>query len=61
MKVNGQLHASAAWPLQREPPLPPSTAGWVGARASQDAVANRRSSFPGQGSKHESLVVQPIA
>jgi len=35
MKVNGQLCVSAAWPLQKEPPLPPSTAGWVGARASQ--------------------------
>jgi hypothetical protein len=53
--------ASAALPLQKEPPLPPSTAGWEGARASQDTVENRRISFPGQGSKHNSLVVQPIA
>jgi hypothetical protein len=61
MKVNGQLHASAAWPLQKEPLVPPSTVGWAGARAIQDAEANRRISLPGQASKTDSSVVQPIA
>jgi hypothetical protein len=74
--VEVQLHSFVSWvldegewsasrlscfALQKESPLPPRTAGRVGARASQEAVENRRISFPGQGSKHDSLVVQPIA
>jgi len=45
MEMSGQLHARAALPPRKEPPVPIGLGGWVGPRAHLDAVAKRKNPY----------------
>jgi hypothetical protein len=46
--VSGQLHASAAFPPEKEPPGTHCSERWLGPRAGMDAVAKRNIPAPGE-------------
>jgi hypothetical protein len=63
MEVSGQLHAPAALPPGKEPPVPIEKGGWVGPRVGLDAVKRKilhcRESNPGRPARSPSLYRLP--
>jgi hypothetical protein len=60
MEVSGQLHAPAALPPEKQPPVP-IIRGWVGPRAGLDVTEKIEISCPCRESNPDSWVVQPVA
>jgi hypothetical protein len=61
MEENGQLHAPAALPPEKEPLVPIGIGGCVGLRAVLDAVGKRKIPIPRWESNPRTPIVQPIA
>jgi hypothetical protein len=61
MEVSGQLHALAALPPGKDPPLTHWIGGWVGTRAVTDAVVKRKIPSPRRESNPRTPIVQPVA
>jgi hypothetical protein len=61
MEVSGQLHAPAALPPGKEPPVPFGIGGWVGPRTVLNAVVKRKIPSPRRESNPRTPIVQPVA
>jgi hypothetical protein len=59
MEANGQLHAPAALPPWKDPPVPNGW-GWVGPKAVLDAVIKRKIPSPRRESNPKTPTVQPV-